>query len=500
MATQVPQIPTCNKHHEEAVALFCVSCDENMCTTCVIENTHSQHKLCKPHQILEMKRKEFKDLIETEGMDKIREKISLQVKLIQKHNTNVSVHQSQTSTAIENRSAKLMQIIEKEKKSLLMHSKRLHDQQLNFLSNQESVAKRCLAFLEKHGSDPESFLNTHQDEMQQVVRDLKLVQTYIAPTDIKAVVSFDTSHEVTEVDIKKIVGTIREQMASDEKKEHAHKHMELVNTYRLILKEYTRIRKTISKISPIDMQTAFVLVGDSYLFRVQFSEEHEILPIKHVATNVKDITKVGDKGIYLCTGTQVKLYTMKDDMYVLDDVSPDTVRSVTLTEEGQVLVCCVGQRLTFDPTREVKYSKLHVLDQTGIKISTGTPFDTNAGDTYRVGKCCGELYYLRKSQKAGAVQKTIGFSAFVNIYTGNLGSSPEKSFDPRGICCDDKDQIIIADYNNCAIHLLGKGFRFMKFLLREWDGLNKPTAITLYNGFLWIGQEDGNIQLRKYES
>ncbi|XP_069106573.1 uncharacterized protein [Argopecten irradians] len=503
MAAQIPvnEMTSCGVHPDEVAALFCVSCDKGICMTCITDNSHGQHHLCKPHEIAEVRLKQFQQIMEKEDYNGLQQKIKQLLGLLERQKQSVTENQDKTSAKIAKRYQELAQLIKKEKQNLVMHSKRLHDQEIKHLSDLESAASRCTSYLEKYKRDPEAFCHTHKQDMELILKDLKQVQDPTAPADIKDIVSFEVIEEVTEEVVNKMFGVIKERSNLEpithvrvpvKTLEPVYEHMELVNVFtpEVQLPSSGIIRLNISKIAPVDMQTAFVLLGNfNRLYKVQLSAQSTA---EELLSNIYDISQVRKGFIYLCSGRQLQIYGIKEGKtYTLDDVSPNTVQSIALTKEGNLMVCIKSQN------QHSYESILNTLDPAGILMGKSITTTRDPGYMYRIEEHCGNACYLGKSYDSGAIQQDNGGSS-LDRYNGKIGCNPAKTFDPRGMCVDEKDQIIIADCKKNALHLLNKDWSYNKFLLREWDGLNKPTAVTLFNKFLWIAQEDGSIQLRKY--
>jgi hypothetical protein len=73
----------------------------------------------------------------------------------------------------------------------------------------------------------------------------------------------------------------------------------------------------------------------------------------------------------------------------------------------------------------------------------------------------------------------------------------EEAFNPRGICCDRYNHIMVADVSNSCVHMLDGDGHFLQILLSESDGLYEPWSVAVDPaGHLWVG--DGNYRIRVY--
>ncbi|WAQ98712.1 TRI56-like protein [Mya arenaria] len=75
------------------------------------------------------------------------------------------------------------------------------------------------------------------------------------------------------------------------------------------------------------------------------------------------------------------------------------------------------------------------------------------------------------------------------------------TFVPNALATDKYCQILIADSHNRAVHLVDKDGHFIKLLLTEKDGLGEPWSVAVDSeGFLWVGDTEGNVRVYKYMS
>jgi hypothetical protein len=71
--------------------------------------------------------------------------------------------------------------------------------------------------------------------------------------------------------------------------------------------------------------------------------------------------------------------------------------------------------------------------------------------------------------------------------------------DPRGMCTDRLGNIIIADKNGNAVHLIGNDGKYRSIVLNSNDGLVSPIAVCLSPfGHLIVTQENGDMKVFKF--
>lgn len=73
---------------------------------------------------------------------------------------------------------------------------------------------------------------------------------------------------------------------------------------------------------------------------------------------------------------------------------------------------------------------------------------------------------------------------------------------PKGhtIAVDMRGNILVAVFNDNAIHLLDQTLTFQKLLMTAEDGLQRPTSVALdAEGYLYVGCKDGQIHVMNYQ-
>ena len=80
------------------------------------------------------------------------------------------------------------------------------------------------------------------------------------------------------------------------------------------------------------------------------------------------------------------------------------------------------------------------------------------------------------------------------VYSGNKQNLP---FLPSDLANDSLCNIIVSELLNSTIHLLSPEGQFKRYLLSE-SQLQSPTAMSLKNSTLWIGDDNGCIKLFQY--
>ncbi|XP_062573385.1 uncharacterized protein LOC134235276 [Saccostrea cucullata] len=77
------------------------------------------------------------------------------------------------------------------------------------------------------------------------------------------------------------------------------------------------------------------------------------------------------------------------------------------------------------------------------------------------------------------------------------GQNLTENFDPTDVVCDSLCNILVTDLRNKQIHLLSPDGEFLKFLLTD-EEVNHPYSLSLYKSKLWVGYNEGIVNLFRY--
>lgn len=146
-------------------------------------------------------------------------------------------------------------------------------------------------------------------------------------------------------------------------------------------------------------------------------------------------------------------------------------------------------------------TKLSLLDQYGRILMSFTLLD--------ISKCINKRIFVSDEankfvtideRTVKVVECTRDIVKVIKAYRGCVGTSPAYSFSPRDIAVDMRGNILVAVFNDNAIHLLDQTLTFQKLLMTAEDGLQRPTSVALdAEGYLYVGCEDGQIHVMNYQ-
>ncbi|KAJ8321382.1 hypothetical protein KUTeg_001064 [Tegillarca granosa] len=191
------------------------------------------------------------------------------------------------------------------------------------------------------------------------------------------------------------------------------------------------------------------------------------------------VTTSGDLLVTEWSGNKVKkLTSYKTFTDIYTAAEGYYTQGITVTDTGNVLVVLYN------------YSDVKLVEITtsGQHIRT-TQYDTVDNTQLFVNPrfiCTninGDIIVSDNRDKVVAVNKS-GTKRF--IYDGKERKL-QKSFDPWNVVTDKYGNIMIADYNNSAVHVLNQDGKFIKYLITREHGCNKPFGMDIdTSDRLWV--------------
>uniref|UniRef100_K1QNA3 Uncharacterized protein n=1 Tax=Magallana gigas TaxID=29159 RepID=K1QNA3_MAGGI len=167
---------------------------------------------------------------------------------------------------------------------------------------------------------------------------------------------------------------------------------------------------------------------------------------------------------------------------------------------GDQAYACVVQR--YDVNNKLKEYNIYLADDFGrILITFGISVNYYYHPFYQIRAIDEKNTFVTIGLRS--VELVLGKGekfTRTKIYNGSVGTNPPSAFSPKDIAIDNRGNILVAVSNDNAIHLLDKSLTFQKLLMREEDGLNRPTSVALdTEGYLYVGCEDGQIHVVNYQ-
>lgn len=254
--------------------------------------------------------------------------------------------------------------------------------------------------------------------------------------------------------------------------------------------------KAVSSVCPADDGTAWIALGwtaDAHQFY-----RHGVKVKTHVVSKTIDfITRDAENNLIMSSNEQ-KVVGKPGPGFNLETFASFPgyhPRGLTLTPGGDILIC-LAQSAAFQDYRPVHKNKVVKLTSSGEMLAEygadGKLFMYPLRVAVNVN---GDICVSDSRKQAIIIVKPCG--ELKTEYTGSNSEHEQKSsFEPRGIACDARGHIFVADSTNNAIHMLEHTGVFMRMVVTEADGLYGPYSVAVdKEDYLWIGCRDADIKV-----
>jgi streptogramin lyase len=243
-------------------------------------------------------------------------------------------------------------------------------------------------------------------------------------------------------------------------------------------------------IAPVAGNSAWVLCGWSSYIRLYDLHGNNTRTVD-VGTRVEDLATDSDGNVYvacdLCKA--IKIVGLKGDVRQVTSLSR-VPRGIAMMGNKSELVACIpsSKSLVRLSTRSGD-----VLGKVGTDGEFGDPFRVtvnNNGDVCVVDRSAVKLG-VTIINSTGRPRAT---------YNGSPGFPLPKKFSPRGLCCDQDSNIIVADRDNSCLHMLAWTGEFIKIIVSKEDGLERPYSVAVDSaGRVWVGEENNTVKVFQYK-
>ncbi|XP_033739138.1 uncharacterized protein LOC117326495 [Pecten maximus] len=478
----------CFIHSEKEVSLFCKTCESEICTSCVIAGDHSNHTFCEIDDVVSEKRQKLGEWIE-HSREEMISKIQQNMNEVKKEKENVMKNSKNLSMEIDNRKTDFSQRLESWSENQQLVVRTQQQKMLRRLNESLVESETSLAIMEHFRRNPQCGDCIGGTKLVQVLEMLENTTRDILDVDILDEWTFTT--EMGNADkMGKWFGYVTGIDSED--------------SYQQAIK-FKFCDSQISQISPIGAKKAFV-VTEGHLYLVDSTQvKCTRADIEPLMTEVKYITPVTERGIYVqqTDSTVIKHITVDGQVHHFADFKSDQYypsQSLRISHTGTVL----SVKTANNHNSTGRQMLLNGYNNNGVKLKKSNiiSYQYMAEPIYYVHTAA-DIYALITSDVIPT--KTFQPGSVVNVateesYVGTIGSQPASTFHPRGLCKDQDDHLIVSDFWNHAIHQLTSDGTFKKFLMTADDGLMNPTAVGIDNiNWLWVAQSDGQIHIVKYD-
>ncbi|XP_061169158.1 uncharacterized protein LOC133178480 [Saccostrea echinata] len=507
--------PRCDIHCRDLLPLYCKSCDTPLCSDCVTLGQHNGHQLCEISKVVELHQRELQEVLSldiltfgktlnTEKTTPFLGKILIENEEKQKC---LAVHTENLIRNIIKREEEIREMVRQWREKTVGKVMTYTNVRENFLRKEQSLIHALLHLKEKG-------FQLDSEEMKLEIMYLncetrRLLTNKANLSDIGA--SYDFEKGSLNDDSNDMFGNISEvETSSDsisfshnekneqkefvEDEEEFHDCLELPRTYQAG-------KASIQGIIPIDSINV-VLQSSNTVYLCNFEgEKFSMSTILECVHQIAHIPATGDILAIMEDQKQIRRITFNRNVitkFIYTDQTNDYF--CCLTSGGKEAYACV----VIYSTTSARYSNsshINLLNDYGVilkKIQKSSYYYTRAlyWEGYFLLISSGSFYQIERTD----LIKQCPMGHFYKQYRGSVGSYPESRFCPTDLTIDSEDNVLVAVYNDNAIHLLDKSLTFQKLLMTEEDGLCHPTAVTIdTSGYLWVGCENEQIYRVNYQ-
>ncbi|XP_021375146.1 uncharacterized protein LOC110464319 [Mizuhopecten yessoensis] len=519
----------CLVHKSEQIILFCKSCDRPVCSHCIIDSNHSNHKFCKVSDVVSSKKLELTEILQSNGEELSRD-LKNKIKGIETQKEKVVENCQEISEEISNHKAKLALEVERWCQDLQSSATGHLQTHTQCLDSQMVQLQTVISIIKMFTDSPTSLKNLDNTKLLLVLEMLHKSsdQSATSALEMEKPLVFTPGEacihckgrpygHVTGLDIEVVSdsdntegvvvppGNSVAKETDDESTDSDSVYEDAVSDMRYKFKD-----KPIDRIAPIRNRTAFIL-SERKLYLIDLSKTNKwTAEPKPLMRGVVQITPMTEHGIYVQTAssTVINRVTAQGNVYRFADLGHQDwklqLERIGIAESGNV-ISCTEKSVLRDYRVNITYFHEYNKDGVLVKCIDSKQYSefSKKIQSCDIVKTKLAVFYLDAPFSSSKPNiKDIG--CVVNLlkqtrYYGAIGYKPAHQFYPRGMCQDEADHLIVSDYWNHAVHQLTPEGQFRKFLMREEDGLTHPIAVAMdTDNCLWIGQQDGTIHIINY--
>ena len=502
---KIQQKQYCDQHEQEELRFFCVPCAKIVCRDCKTLN-HTVHQTLEISEVADARKREIgKSLRHT---NEFLPKISAHIKTLNTMAKSLGKNTQETTKEIKAQAKKFHDEIDRMASEMVTEIKQKNKEMENTLQRNIKSTEVVHASIESIILAAESFMNVGSDHdviensvnIKNRVENLrkevpgesvdfcefKFIPGPIPSTDIWCCFGSWTSDVGASVAI-----SIPRQIGP---------------AMTLIVRELRSFAvlggKAIISIAPANDGNAWICNSLSENI-FQYSKAGQCRSHVKAGFEVGDIFVASDESVMMSFPSQRKIRRMTANGQITDFANlPMYPAGITQIESGDILVCAMEKLGESIKGPEAKGAILRV---------------NNFGRVERFDKDRQHTIFTRPIRVAVNSNKDIIVSEWAKgndhvvaltadgkmkwKYVGPKTVELAEPFVPNAIACDRYCQILIADSHNRAIHLVDRDGHFIKLLLTAKDGLGEPWSVAVDSeGFLWVGDTEGNVRVYKYMS
>ncbi|XP_045177696.2 E3 ubiquitin-protein ligase TRIM71-like [Mercenaria mercenaria] len=507
------QTPTCTKHADEPLNIFCEKCELLICKECKVGN-HDDHKWSSADKAVLKYEVQMINLLK--GIQQQIPSIHKYVQFLSNYEKSIEGGREKLTNSIKKQADELHRMIDEQKASSLEAVNNACDTErceiqvrssnlqtaATSLENNEEYLRQLL----KHGK-PEEVLTLHREITQRLTQ-----LTHMQMDGITARLKTDfIPGSSTLRNIQTVFGKLsidhvplkhsESGLASGSALQISNMLPNVRNTPELILEFNGEGMSDTKEVWPTGVAVTKddeLVIVDRDNKKVKIYERNGKLKQEiHGKGENKletpfDVTvlKSGDLAVSDHEAENVKLFTSTGEHTLTITDGIKYPRGITTNTKGEVIIldCQLQQVTVHDPKSGALIKTIEGKDTKGIKVLV-------------------DPYYITVTPQDNIIV-TDTASPNIKVFSpdgkylanyGHYGMRNDEVLQPYGVCCDHYGYIFVADNQNHRIHLLLPDGKLSKFLLTKTESLWHPMGLALTeNGNLVVTEALGKVKIYKY--
>ncbi|WAR10978.1 LIN41-like protein [Mya arenaria] len=485
---QVTSKSFCEKHKGDELSFYCRKCSVPICLRCKV-TVHEQHTTEDLADVAAEIRVLLMDMLK--GAQGMLPKFHSHLNDITFYNDHLEKEREKLKDEIISQTKKLHEKVDDLCRKMMADVEDEYCVEVARLgTRRHMISDRTTSFSTQlhsanqvvcYGSDADIAWNR-----DNLAEQLQKMASLVTPSDmIHLKMDFIPSDDVTSAGVGDLIGALKKIRDPTENfKVEEFSAFSVDNSF-----------KAVNSVCPADDGSAWIALGwtaDAHLFY-----RHGVKVKTQVVSRTIDC--IGRDGeTLIMSSNEQKVVGKPGPGFNLDDFATFpgyNPRGLAVTPNGDVLIC-LAQSAAFQDYRPNHRNKVVRLNSAGKMINEygadGKLFmyplrvAVNVNGDICVSDC--------RKQKVIIVKKT---GELKTEYNGSPGEE-ERRFEPRGIACDARGHIFVADGAGHAIHMLDHTGRFMRHVVTEDQGLFGPYSVAVdRDDYLWVGCRDADIKVYK---
>lgn len=255
--------------------------------------------------------------------------------------------------------------------------------------------------------------------------------------------------------------------------------------------------KAVSCVCPTQEGTAWIAIGwtaDVHIFYRQGTKVKS-----HVVSKTVDFIAKDTDDNLIMSSNEAKIVGKPSAEFDLETFATFPgyhPRGVTMTSDGDVLIC-LAQSAAFQDYRSTHKNKVVRLNSAGkMTFEYGTEGNLFMYPLRVAVNVNGDICVSDSRKQSIVIVKSSG--ELKTEYIPNSSEEQNSPFEPRGIACDSRGHIFVADGANHSVHMLDHTGKFMRYIVTKEQGIYGPYSVAIdKEDYLWIGCRDANVKVFK---